>query len=273
MSNNVSDLLEVVANSEPTPYEVISTEDMLPATKRFNEKLMDKREVWRIKRNQKMLCKTCRYDELCEGYEESIEDDVKTNLREGMMKDNDEQLLSDNQEIKGRLERDCQECGPGISANDLEFCVLGNDVVALFPSIKSRNTGLIVRKRIEKIEGFSYKRGARYVMMNRKYTSDLHELWGVLPYRRKNTGTEPGMFGKNVNSKNESDVDMDSQWVFPKREPTEHQKRLIVARVGEIGLRVVFEHFSYKFAGQSYQQAEGGPIGARATMAAARLVM
>ena len=81
------------------------------------------------------------------------------------------------------------------------------------------------------------------------------------------------MFGKNVNNKKETEDDMESQWVFPKREPTDLQKRMIVGRVGEIGLRIVFEHFSYKFGGQSYQQAEGEPIGARATMAAARLVM
>ena len=41
--------------------------------------------------------------------------------------------------------------------------------------------------------------------MNRRYTSDLQELWGVLTYRRKNTRSEPGMFGKNVNSKKETD--------------------------------------------------------------------
>ena len=38
LSNGVSDVLESVANSEEEPYEVISSEDMLAATKRFNEK-------------------------------------------------------------------------------------------------------------------------------------------------------------------------------------------------------------------------------------------
>ena len=41
------------------------------------------------------------------------------------------------------------------------------------------------------------------------------------------------ILGKNVNKKAETEDEMESQWVFPKREPTEQQKRMIVARVGE----------------------------------------
>ena len=46
LSNSVSDVLEAVANSEPDPYEVISTEEMLTATKRFNEKFVERKEIW-----------------------------------------------------------------------------------------------------------------------------------------------------------------------------------------------------------------------------------
>ena len=56
MSNNVSDLLEAVANSEPDPYEVISSEDMLAATKKFNEIFMERRDNWLEKRNFKIMC-------------------------------------------------------------------------------------------------------------------------------------------------------------------------------------------------------------------------
>ena len=43
--------------------------------------------------------------------------------------------------------------------------------------------------------------------------------------------------------------------------------------MGEIGVRAVFENFMYTFAGHNYIQREGGPIGARVTMCAARIVM
>ena len=150
-------------------------------------------------------------------------------------------------------------------------------MVALFPSIKSKNTGRIVRERVEKsplkFEGFNWKQGARYIVMNKHLTSDLQELWGVLPYRRKVNGVEPGMNNKFVGSIKETEEELESRWVFPKKQPTPHQIRLIVGRVCEIALRAIFENFSYQFGGETYQQLEGGPIGARVTMAAARLVL
>ena len=191
---------------------------MLAATKKFNTKIMERREHWLGRRNIKISCSRCKFEEIS-GIEYVVgeERDI-LRVRKMMEKLNDENMLSDSENIMQRLGEDCEECGPGISARELDVCVLGNDVVALFPNIKSKNTGIIVRKRIEKsplrIEGFDYRRGARYIVMNRKYTSDLHELWGVLPYRRKTQGTEPGMFGKNVNDKNETEDDMESQWVF-----------------------------------------------------------
>ena len=51
------------------------------------------------------------------------------------------------------------------------------------------------------------------------------------------------------------------------------QIREIHTRVAEIGVRFLFENFPYKFGGETYQQSSGGPIGARVTMAAARIVM
>jgi hypothetical protein len=64
-------------------------------------------------------------------------------------------------------------------------------------------------------------------------------------------GTAPGMKSKEVNSK-KGDVEL--QWVFPRAEPTEQQIREVVARVAEIGVRFIFENFTYKFAGDSYHQ-------------------
>jgi hypothetical protein len=83
-------------------------------------------------------------------------------------------------------------------------------------------------------------------------------------------GTAPGMKAKELNSK-KGNVEM--QWSFPRTQPTEQQIREIQARCAEIGVRFLFENFSYKFAQNSYQQMSGGPIGARVTMAAARIVM
>ena len=44
------------------------------------------------------------------------------------------------------MEKDCEECGEGLYWEDQEICLLGLDVVALFPSLKSENTGRIIRQ-------------------------------------------------------------------------------------------------------------------------------
>ena len=44
----------------------------------------------------------------------------------------------DTQETNELLKNDCHECGKGIHGEDRESYIIGSDVVALFPSIKSR---------------------------------------------------------------------------------------------------------------------------------------
>ena len=148
--------------------------------------------------------------------------------------------------------------------------------MALFPSIKSRNTGVIVRRRVEKttlkFPGFNYRHGLRYIKMNKHLTGDLQKIRHLLPRRRKHQGVAPRMTGKAVNDRKEED-EGEHQWVYLDRDPTEVQKKMIIARCCEIGVRTVFENFTYKFGGKFYKQMEGGPIGARLTMCAARLVM
>lgn len=78
------------------------------------------------------------------------------------------------------------------------------------------------------------------------------------------------MKSKFVNSKKDLE---EMQWNYPKAQPNRKEKRMIVARVAEIGTRVVFENFSYQFGEDIFLQSSGGPIGARVTMAAARIVM
>ena len=165
---------------------------------------------------------------------------------------------------------DCMEC-----REDEQIAVVRSDVIALFPSLQERNTGKIVAEEMRvsemKLEGLNYQQIALYVRMNRDLTGDLKNLWRVLPWRRKTGGVEPGMKNSNVNSKKEQAVK--TQWVFPDTEPTEIEKRELVARMSEIGVRAIGRNFVYSFGGKNYLQTEGGPIGARITMAASRIVM
>ena len=101
------------------------------------------------------------------------------------------------QEWRYKMQKDCEECGDGIYWEDHEVCLLGLDVVALFPSMQSATTGRTILEHVLrsplKIEGFYWKQGARYIVVNRRYTGDLKCLWNVLSWKRKAGGTATGM--------------------------------------------------------------------------------
>ena len=148
---------------------------------------------------------------------------------------------------------DCTECGRGIGEEELNIALEGYDVVGLFPALESVNTGKIIREEIKrsnmKVNGFNWRQAARYIVMNRKYTSDLESIEEILPKSR--SGKEKSMKNKNVNHKKEN---IDKDWEF--REgvlPTKEQERELLARVGEIGTRMIFENSCYQFGGEKVQ--------------------
>ena len=63
------------------------------------------------------------------------------------------------------------------------------------------------------------------------------------------------------------------QWRFPSVKLTEEEKKEIVATVILIATKFMFSSHLYTFAGKTYRQKTGGPIGLRGTCAIARLVM
>ena len=53
---------------------------------------------------------------------------------------------------------------------------------------------------------------------------------------------------------NHKEILADDDWVYPRRNPTAKEERLIIGRVAEIGTRVLFENFLYRFGGEAYHQ-------------------
>ena len=213
LSNMVAELLEAICNSMSSPYEVISTEDMLSRIEECNKITIKMRE-----------------DKIARGEE--------------------------------------------LTDLDQELFVIANDVVALFPSLTSERSGRIVRILTEQsdleVDGIDYMEVARYIAIERERTGVLDEIEGLLPWRTKSGGTAPGIKNPECNGKEKNTQKF---WTFPDRTPTKKQKRIMLGRMAEIGVRTLFENFCYSFAGESYIQQSGGPIGARVTMAVARLVM
>ena len=117
---------------------------------------------------------------------------------------------------------------------------------------------------------FDWMEGARYIAMSEHLTGPLGSLRSVIPAKSRVGGVKPGITGLDVNSKKGN---IQKQWYFPRIAITEEQKRDIISRCTEIAVRTLFENFTYNFGGVTYLQAKGGPIGARITMACARMVI
>jgi hypothetical protein len=113
------------------------------------------------------------------------------------------------------LLHECGECGTSWVKEDYSLTLVGNDVIALFPSMESKNTGRIVREEVEKstikYEGFNMRLGVKYVAMNREYTGGLEEIEHLLPHRVTKPGVMPGMKSKWVNHK---EILNDDDWIY-----------------------------------------------------------
>ena len=297
MSNYTASIIEAVAASEEKPFEAISSEDMLAKTKDCNRRMADRREE--RERSRRCCCVSLGEQgailgplspQVCEKIEiEEVKDldnegkpgDKIPNVGLGEQgADNGPltpQVDKEKEEKEGfdSFGKPCEKCNveENMVAKE-EMCLIGCDVVALFPSLSSKRTGEIVRERVLKsklkFEGFDFNHGRRYILLNKHLTGDLGSLRKTLPWRKKAGGNDPVMTGA-AGTKIEEDIE--DQWVFPRKELADDEKKEIIARCIEIGVRIVFENFCYKFGGETLKQKEGGPIGARVTMAVARLVM
>ena len=87
--------------------------------------------------------------------------------RSEMKEDNeDEDYINNGEEDQNdrrRTEDGC--CGRGWIREDYTLCIIGNDVVSIFPSLDSENTGKIVRQEVARstmnIDGFNTRLGVK----------------------------------------------------------------------------------------------------------------
>ena len=114
--------------------------------------------------------------------------------------------------------------------------------LGLFPAIKSKSTGKIIRRMIQKskiiIRGMNWRQAARYILMNRHLTSNRAPIGKFLPWKRAK-GDIPSMKNRAVNDKKE---DILKKWCFREVFPTETEMKVLashVADVAEIGTRTM----------------------------------
>ena len=200
--------------------------------------------------------------------------ELESLMRKTTAKEDHRDCKDCEEELRRSYREDCSKCGPRTRTEMPRMTLVGMDAVALFPSLSGKKTGQIVRKRIErspmKMRGFQWKRGMVYIKVNKNLTSEIpKEIRRYLPLRKSAQGVEPGMASQSLRK----DDALEKQWYFPHRNPGEMEIKMMIGLVAEIGVRILWDNYCYDFGGETHLQQEGGPIGQRPTMAAARIVM
>ena len=156
-----------------------------------------------------------------------------------------------------------------------EMVVVGTDVVSLYPNLTWASAGeevfrAIMESNIE-WQQVNWKEGCRYLALCRGYTwCRTSTLRRVLPWRRFAKGSWPGITGAGPMGPS---VNGEEQWIFPDVVLTELEKKTVMGEVMRLAVEVLFRTHVYSFKGNYYRQADGGPIGLRATCAIARVCM
>ena len=151
------------------------------------------------------------------------------------------------------------------------FILLGSDVTALFPSLSAEKTARAVRNQLEKSkvkwQNIDNRWLTLYIKLNESRISkdDLKEIKKLLPERKSKKGKSPSF----------SSIDIEKRFIWPRliEYLSESQKSKLLGLAIEQAIIFFFKNFTYTFGGRIYIQDSGGPIGARLTMAVARLVM
>ena len=113
-----------------------------------------------------------------------------------------------------------------------------------------------------------------YIHQNRDLVENIDEINHLLPQKRPGRrGKEGGMHSFECLQRHLVTNGEKSCWIWPSVEIKEDDIRNLLAVSIEVAIKFFFKHFVYNFGGQNYLQEDGGPIGARLTMAVARLVL
>ena len=157
-----------------------------------------------------------------------------------------------------------------------KMVIIGSDAVSLYPSMtKVESADEVASAVLEssiKWEGINWKEATRFLVLGRDETwCRGSKLWRVLPRRKFDHGTKPGLTGAGPMGANTDD---ENQWQFRKDVYlTEQDRKHIMAEVLRLAVEIMFDTHIYTFGGHFYKQKEGGPIGLRSTCALARVVM
>ena len=163
----------------------------------------------------------------------------------------------------------------GLEINDRrEIVVISQDVKALYPSLDWETVIWIVGKILEETDitfaELNYRQIGKYLAINLTQEQIAESnLKSVIPKKIK-----PNRAGMAF-----LDADLDKRgdekwgWGGKRREPSNLQKKRMVARSMEVVVKTILGNHLYQMDGKVYRQQGGGPIGLEITGVLSRLVM
>ena len=143
----------------------------------------------------------------------------------------------------------------------IPMVIIGGDVVSLYPNLDvdivvDRIRDEILRTDLE-FNNVDYLEATRYLVLNWTIEQARNSnLRRVLPVRRKNRGTKPGIRGEGPRGSQRGDQE---QWQFKENIILDDwERRQIVAEVVKIATEAMFKKHYYSFGGRTYHQRGGG---------------
>ena len=288
ISEIVSDILDPVVSTYEGGMEIISTEDLLARVEILNEK----NESWtNTSFWAGMTTREYRSCDVCVGEDEQSWDDPGCTCDDGVDEDGRQMVTMKFMKKYRRqawvscnswdsTDKERRVYGDQVLPEDLQdrtspMVLVGTDVVNLYPSLDITKVVEEVRQAVMdsriRWQEVDYLEASRYVALNWSAEQcKQSKLRRILPTRRYNTGTRPGLRGVGPQGSARGDQE---QWVFPQVRLRHSEKKLLVATVVQLATEAMFHYHFYGFAGSKFQQMGGGPIGLRGTCTIARLVM
>ena len=150
------------------------------------------------------------------------------------------------------------------------------DVVSMFPSLKavpvSKMAAQAVLDSSVEFAGVDYQMLGIYLALS----YPRHELvkLGIsdfIPIRKVKSGGKSKITISSIECR--SPKLAKEKWAFSPKMPNCMERKIMLSKAVEVGVRECFRNHLYTFNGEVYRQTDGGPIGLRLSMAVSRLVM
>ena len=146
--------------------------------------------------------------------------------------------------------------------------LIGADAEALYPNLQKEISARLCAEEIISTDidyqYLDWKEMCRYLYLN--MTEEQHREWKVIhwiPVRLTESGDTESKLTMHSKQVLGPHPPKEKEWIFRDDEPTNNEKKMLLAACMYIVIKLIFSTHTYSFGGVSYLQTDGSPIGLR----------